>query len=415
MLDRSLLSWDLNAPDPLREVAAGVLLDDPMPVDAVRVALEIQRAVPDVGEHRVGHSLVVRGEVSLGGARREQLLVGARDLDPPATCAYGKAHDGIPILNDMGRPAKLTRLVAAILGVVVLWSVAAFLILAGPTAARANEEPPGFWYGTDSSYVQVAGSAPYRMPVLGGSYGGYMGMAGSWEWWLGCPGRFLNWSKINAAQADTNLRSYGRGVGTGAYWVMGGPGVDPNYNGTSREAKTSGARQAARALADIRGFPTPRRVLYPVLWMDIELPGITPAPDNGWKSVYTSPCSGHVKQSSVPVPAAVDRADFDGFRGYVRAHSSFRPGVYSAPVVWRRIFGTGSERLITGTDEWTYEPETSHLTRAPSGWCLKGGGCAEFFGGVTRASSHALMWQFSGGGGVRNGLGDFDQIFAPAH
>ena len=33
-------------------------------------------------------------------------------------------------------------------------------------------------------------------------------------------------------------------------------------------------------------------VKYPVIFVDIELPGIAPAPDNGWNSVYTSPCSG---------------------------------------------------------------------------------------------------------------------------
>jgi hypothetical protein len=39
-------------------------------------------------------------------------------------------------------------------------------------------------------------------------------------------------------------------------------------------------------------------------------------------------------------------------------------------------------------------------------------GCAEFFGGIRSSNRHALMWQFSGGGGVRNGFGDFDQIDA---
>ena len=52
------------------------------------------------------------------------------------------------------------------------------------------------------------------------------------------------------------------------------------------------------------------------------------------------------------------------------------------------------------------------MSRAPVGWCLKsGGGCAKFFGGVTSGSPHALMWQWSGGG-VRNAIGDFDQIDA---
>jgi hypothetical protein len=290
----------------------------------------------------------------------------------------------------------------------VAWAVVTATLLAVPAAAWANDSPPGFWYGTDSSYMQVRGSGPYQEPVISGSYGGYMGMGGSWEWWLGCPGRFLAWSKINAAQADSNLAAHGLGVGTGAYWFMGGPGVDPHYNGTVHEARSWGIAQAKRALADIHNMPSSRRVTYPILWMDIELPGISPAPDNGWDSVYTSPCSGTVKQSSVP--AAVDRGDFDGFWGWVDGHSSFRPGVYSAPDIWGRIFGSGSAALIPGTYEWTYEPETSDVGRAPSAWCLRGGGCAQFFGGQSSAGGHAVMWQWSGGGGVRNGYGDFDQI-----
>ena len=31
---------------------------------------------------------------------------------------------------------------------------------------------------------------------------------------------------------------------------------------------------------------------------------------------------------------------------------------------------------------------------------------------MTTSSPHALMWQWSGGGGVSNGVGDFDQIDA---
>jgi hypothetical protein len=45
------------------------------------------------------------------------------------------------------------------------------------------------------------------------------------------------------------------------------------------------------------------------------------------------------------------------------------------------------------------------------GWCLTGTAtCARFFGGVTSGSKYALMWQWSGGGGSSNGVGDFDQI-----
>jgi len=279
-------------------------------------------------------------------------------------------------------------------------------IAATATAASAGDGPPGFWYGTDSWPVTVSGSAPYSEPDIGGAYGGYIGMTGNWDYWLGCGGteHFLAWSATNSAQADTNFTKYGKGIGTAVYWFLGGPGVDPGYTGTTAEASAWGARQAARTLSDVAG----EHVTYPVIWADIELPGDTPAPDNGWSTVYTSPCSGKVKSSSVS--AALDRADFNGFANYITAHSSYKVGVYSAPGIWKQIFGTGVYALIPNTYEWTYQPETASLSGAPQGWCLKSGGCAQFFGGQTSSSKYALMWQWSGGGGVRNGVGDFDQI-----
>ena len=310
----------------------------------------------------------------------------------------------------MGRRASLLIVVAAIASAVILAGAPPRAAAATTAeAASAGDSPPGFWYGTDSQFIHVPGSGPFQEPVIGGYYGGYIGMAGNWAWWLHCRGAFLAWSKADSAKADRNFTKYHKGVGAAAYWFMGGPGVDPHYNGTAAEAKRWGARQAARALTDIHRRPSSQRVLYPVLWMDIELPGIAPARDNGWDSVYTSPCSGVIKQASVP--ATVDRADFNGFWGYLRAHSSYAPGVYSGPGIWKRIFGTGPASRIPHTYEWTYEPETANLSYAPSGWCYRGiPGCATFFGGVTRSNKHALMWQFSGGGGVRNGYGDFDQI-----
>jgi len=165
------------------------------------------------------------------------------------------------------------------------------------------------------------------------------------------------------------------------------------------------ARQAAQTLASIGSKFVP----YPVIWADVELPEIAPARDNGWNSVYTSPCSGVVKQAGVP--AAVDRAEFNGFAAYITAHSKYKVGVYSAPTIWGSIFGTGSAASIPNTYEWTYWPETANLAAAPTGWCLHGSStCAQFFGGQTSASKYALMWQWSGGGGVTNGHGDFDQI-----
>jgi hypothetical protein len=292
------------------------------------------------------------------------------------------------------------------------------LVLAGGAAASAappataaprrpaGDAPPGVGWGTDSWPVTVPGKAPYSMPRLGGAYGGYIGMTGNWAYWLGCQGKehFIAFSAANARQAHTDFVTYHRGVGDGVYWFMGGPGVDPHYNGTAAEASAWGARQAARALADIASGP----IDYPVVWADIELPGIGPATDNGWNSVYTSPCSGVVRTRGVP--AAVDRADFNGFASYITAHSKYQVGVYSSAGVWTSVFGTGSAASIPNTYEWTYEPETTNFGHAPRGWCLKSGGCAQFFGGQTSSSRYALMWQWSGGGGVSNGVGDFDQI-----
>jgi hypothetical protein len=276
------------------------------------------------------------------------------------------------------------------------------------TAAMAGDGPPGFWYGTDSWPTPVTGHGPYAEPVIGGSYGGYIGMGGNWDHWLGCStGNFIAWSSANAAQASTDFTKYHLGVGTGVYWYMGGPGVDPHYNGSSSEAYSWGAQQAARALYDAKIA----HVNYPVIWADIELPGIAPAPDNGWDSVYTSPCSGVVKQSFVPT--VLDRGDYNGFYDYIKSHSSYQVGVYSSAPVWTRIFTNGSISLIPHSYEWTYWPETSSLSHAPNGWCLRGSSsCAQFFGGQTSNSPTALAWQWSGGGGVTNGVGDFDQIDA---
>jgi hypothetical protein len=302
------------------------------------------------------------------------------------------------------------RLVAA--GTILLAAGAAALIAVPAIAAAAHgDRPSGFWYGTDSRAVTITGSAPYHEPVIGGSYGGYIGMTGNWANLESCH-KIVVWSSTNAAQANAD-RSRGLGVGTGVYWFMGGPGVDPHYNGSTTEAYDWGEAQAGRALADAAKL----KVTYPVIWADIEIPGdapnYTPAPDNGWNSVYTSPCSGVVRISSVP--ASVDRADFNGFAAYVTAHSSYKTGVYSAPDIWASIFGTGSAASIPDTYEWTYESFTGSLAHQPDGWCLTGSAastCARFFGGVTSGSKYALAWQWSGGGGSDNGVGDFDQIDA---
>jgi hypothetical protein len=277
---------------------------------------------------------------------------------------------------------------------------------AAPAAADVLPDGTGFAYGTDSWPVSIGGTGPYQEPVIGSRYGGYIGMAGNWARTEGCStGNFLAYAPVNAAQANTNLTKYNTGVGTGAYWYMGGPGVDPNWNGTTTEAFRWGVTQASLALAAMQSIP----VKYQVVWADIEMPEIAPAPDNGWNSVYSSPCSGHVVKSGIS--AVIDRSEFNGFAAYLTAHSSYKVGVYSAPQIWTSIFGTGQYASIPNTYEWTYWPETSHLSQEPSSWCLRGTStCAQFFGGQTYTSKYALMWQWSGGGGVTNGVGDFDQV-----
>jgi hypothetical protein len=269
--------------------------------------------------------------------------------------------------------------------------------------------PRGFWNGTDSNYMAIPGPAPYREPAIGGSYGGYIGMIGNWANWQRCGGRIV-WSKTDARRAHTNYVTYHKGIGVGTYWFMAGPGVDPHYNGHPGEAASWGAAQAKAALADLARQPD---VTYPVLILDVEIPGdapsYTPASDNGWNAVYTSACSGHIRKHGIP--ANIDRADFNGFADYVTAHSSYKAGVYSSPAIWTSIFGTGSQSTLPNTYEWTYNADTASLSHHPKGWCLSGTKtCAQFFGGITSSSKYALMWQWSGGGGTYNGYGDFDQI-----
>jgi hypothetical protein len=289
---------------------------------------------------------------------------------------------------------------------------AATTATAAPSVVAADS-PSGFMYGTDSWPATALLSNPYREPVLWGPYGGYMGMAGNWARTEGCKtGNFLAWSSTNSAEADENFSKNHVGVGTGVYWYMGGPGVDPHWNNTDAEATNWGAAQAADALAAMKNL----KVTYGVVWADIELPGILPAKDNGWNSVYSSPCSEKVIRTSVP--AGVDRSELNGFANYITSHSKYKVGVYSSAPVWASIFGTpattGNVSLIPNTYEWTYLPETSSVTGStePTGWCLHNSKtCAQFFGGQTSSSKYALMWQWSGGGGITNKWGwDFDQI-----
>jgi hypothetical protein len=314
----------------------------------------------------------------------------------------------------MKRFTRMSRRMTVGLSAALLAAItvgAASMATAATTGTAATAAPAanasGFIYGSDSWPVPITGPAPWPMTHLTGSYGGYIGMAGNWARTENCStGNFLAYAPANAAQALDNYVHHAIGIGIGVYWYMGGPGVDPHWNGTAAEATTWGAYQAQLTLAAM----TKIHITYPVVWADIELPGIKPAPDNGWNNVYTSPCSGVVKQQHIL--ATIDRAEFNGYAAYITAHSTYKVGVYSSAGVWTSIFGTGTASQIPNTYEWTYENETASLANAPNGWCLANFrlNCAQFFGGQNYASKYALMWQWSGGGGVRNPYGDYDQI-----
>src|SRR2546427_275342 len=85
-----------------------------------------------------------------------------------------------------------------------------------------------------------------------------------------------------------------------------GSGVAAPYEGPPAAAVSGGGQPAARALA---GIADGGGIDYPVVWMDIGLPGIGPATGTGWNTVYTSPCSGRVRPQHIP--AVVDRAVFN--------------------------------------------------------------------------------------------------------
>ena len=115
----------------------------------------------------------------------------------------------------------LAATVLATMGAVGSLALPAVAATSSPVAAGAVTPGTGFAYGTDSWPMTVTGSGPYKEPVLGTGYGGYMGMAGNWARTLGCStGNFLAWSAANAGQANANFRTYHVGVGTGVYYPV---------------------------------------------------------------------------------------------------------------------------------------------------------------------------------------------------
>jgi hypothetical protein len=266
----------------------------------------------------------------------------------------------------------------------------------------------GFYYGTDSAAPVACGRGPYTEPAgdcgrgSHGTYGAYVGMVGNYQNWMGCTTSGLAWNQANYNMANDNLVNYRTGLGAAGYWFAAGPGRDPHYNGTYAEAEQWGIRQARQFLADASG----RFFNFRYVFIDIENNGAAPD-ENGWNTVWNGPCGSRIKAEYIA--PQVDYAVFSGFRNYIDINSPYLAGVYSAGGVsygsWIGIFGGGR---IQHTAEWTFTTEQSQVT-FPSGFSGSNSS-PQWFAGAP-ASCH-LMWQWSGGDGVLNGYGDFDQVYA---
>jgi hypothetical protein len=277
---------------------------------------------------------------------------------------------------------------------------------AEPAVTTARGDSPGYYYGTDSSAPTACGRGPYTEPASSCAngtvrpYGEYMGMMGSWLNWKGCSTSGLAWNQANYNMANDNFVNYHTGLGVAGYWFAAGPGRDPHYNGTVSEAAVWGVAQAKQAIAGLNG----RLFSFRYIFLDIENNGVAPD-ENGWNTVWNGSCGRKIKASYIA--PEVDYATFTGFRNYIDAHSPYLAGVYSAGGrsygSWTGIFGG---ELVSHTAEWTFTSEQSALD-FPGGFSASGAG-AQWFGNAPAPCQ--LMWQWSGGDGVLNGYGDFDQV-----
>ena len=284
-------------------------------------------------------------------------------------------------------------------------AVAVALNLVAIRQVSAGDTPEGFWWGSDSNYPTATGTkAPFLEPYnSSGSYGGYFAEVDTYFDQKGCgSGRAVNSTNVADANANSNYdRTYGvpESLGTALYYYGGGPGVDPNYNGTTTEAYAWGQLQATKAYQ--RYEQNGPSVWTPLMLMDIDV-----IYGDGWNDVKKH-CSDQDVETSIPY--AVDRATFNGFWDYIYNSTPFYPGVYSSPSIWDHTFGTGSYGTISNTFEWTNESETGSYV-GPSAWC-SGSTCASWYGSTTKK----MAWQWSTPSQQQydnppENYGDFDQI-----
>ncbi len=141
-------------------------------------------------------------------------------------------------------------------------------------------------------------------------------------------------SSVNEqATADYNYEHGSIGVGTGVYWFMGGPGVDPHYNGTAAEAYDWGEQQAGYTLGrredlvrDLPGGLHGRRDC------PSDSTGTTrPSPTTAGTTVYTSRVQRQGEDRAASRPRWTGPRS-TAIAAYITHHSSYKVGIYSAPV-----------------------------------------------------------------------------------
>jgi hypothetical protein len=382
-------------------------------------ASEVAKIFPDTQAVRAGRALLTtydRGGTALtlqpGGSVSVALFAAAAGS---SACGRVTSLVVYPTASarGAGRVARLTRAVRICGSPRVLSFLPSggdkVLTIARGALATAEPAPSqsaggDFYYGTDSSAPQACGKGPYTEPTgncdsTAGSYGEYIGEVGSFLNWKGCTTAGLAWNQSNYNMATDNVVDYSTGLGAAAYWFAAGPGRDPHYNGTASEAMAWGQQQAEQALNDMSGKVFDFRYVF----LDIENNG-TPPDEDGWNTVWNGACGDTVKASYIP--ASIDYATWQGFANYIDNHSPYLAGVYSAGGNW---YGSwvgifGSEHLAS-TAEWTFTNEQSQLS-FPSGFSGSHAQ-AQWFARAPAACD--LLWQWSGGNGVLNSYGDFDQ------
>jgi hypothetical protein len=384
-------------------------------------ASQIAKALPGLPKGVTRSSLVayrrsntVRTELPLsrGGSTSIALVTqtsgsGTCHVATTATIYPGLTDAGAGLTVKLAHPVTfcgLPRVLSFLAGRPTVSNLmAAAQALGSGTMVPAGDGPTGFWYGTDSnSPVPYSSSGGvYLMPdsPTGGNYGGYIGELGAWNVWKGCTSG-VNWNQTGYLDAQSNYTNHGVGVGAGVYYQMAGPGREPGgYSDSASSAMSWGTSQAENAVADFQ-----QAVSFPYVFMDIEA-----ADPWGWNEGFSGVCSGTSTAGSIPY--AIDRDAFNGFWDYIEDDSPYLPAVYEAGggggSSWDGIF-TSSETL-GNTLEWTYVNETSSLSTFPTGWAVHGVGPVWY---ASAPSKCEMVWQWSGGNGQTNGIGDFDQIDA---